>query len=162
MKVSLVAAVASNNVIGRDNKLPWHIPADLKNFRRITLGKPILMGRKTFESLASPLPGRQNIVVSRNYAYNPKGCSVYHSVDQVLQAFNNCEEMMVIGGATFYKQLLPIADRLYLTLVHRNFEGDTFFPPYNQNQWREIEREDFYQANDQDIPYSFVQYERIG
>ena len=128
MKISIIVAMADKRVIGHDNRLPWHLPADLKHFKATTMGKPIIMGRKTWESIGRPLPGRTNIVVTRDPRYTADGCVVVHSIDAALQACSGNEEVMVIGGAEFYRQVLPEASTLYLTLVHDEFEGDALFP----------------------------------
>lgn len=161
MKISLIVAIDSNGVIGSDNGLPWHLPADLQHFKRTTMGKPILMGRKTWESLGRPLPGRTNIVITRDSGYQAAGCVVVNSIDAALQAAGEQDEVMVIGGAEFYRQVLPRADTLYLTRIHETFSGDTFFPELNEADWREVERSD--QAADEKNPhdYSFIRLDRV-
>jgi len=161
MKISIVVAMAANGVIGRDNQLPWRLPADLRHFRQTTMGKPILMGRKTYESIGRPLPGRTNIVITRDRDYAAEGCVVVHSIEAALQAATPAEEVMVIGGAEFYRQVLPYADTIYLTRIHEDFEGDTFFPELKAAEWREVERSDC--APDEDNPhrYSFVRLDRV-
>jgi dihydrofolate reductase len=161
MKISIIVAMADNRVIGHDNRLPWHLPADLKHFKATTMGKPIIMGRKTWESIGRPLPGRTNIVVTRDPRYTADGCVVVHSVDAALQACSADEEVMVIGGAEFYRQVLPRASTLYLTLVHDAFEGDAFFPELDSHEWREVEREDFDADADNPHAYSFIRLERV-
>ncbi len=132
MKIAIVVAMAANRVIGRDNQLPWHLPADLKHFKQLTLGKPVVMGRKTYASIGRPLPERTNIVVTRDRDYEAPGCVVVHSLDEALAAAGEAAEVMVIGGAGIYRQVLPRTDTLYLTEVHAEFEGDTLFPwPYS-------------------------------
>ena len=143
MKISLIAAMTDDRVIGIANRLPWKLPADMQWFRRHTLGKPIVMGRKTFESFgAKPLPERRNIVITRDPDYRAEGAAVVHSVDEALQAAGDAEEVMIIGGASFYEQMLPRADRLYLTFVHANLEGDAWFPAFAPADWQEVYRED--------------------
>jgi dihydrofolate reductase len=132
---SLIVAVADNGVIGRDNALPWHLPEDLRRFKRITMGKPIVMGRKTFESIGKPLPGRQNVVVSRDANYQREGVTVVNSVDAALAAAGAAEEVMVIGGADLFRLFLPRAQRVYLTRVHGNVPGDVYWPPLDETQW---------------------------
>jgi dihydrofolate reductase len=122
-----------------DNRLPWHFSADLRRFKRITLGKPILMGRHTHESIGRPLPGRDNIVLTRDRDYAAPGCTVVHSLEAALEAAAAAPELMVIGGSTLYEQLLPKADRLYLTLIEREFPGDTLFPEFRREDWLELE-----------------------
>jgi len=141
MKISLIAAMAENHVIGRNNQLPWRLPADLKRFKALTMGKPIVMGRKTWESLGRPLPGRTNIVITRDIGYQAEGCVVVHSIDQALEVAAGSDEVMVIGGEKLYQQVLDRADRLYLTLVKSDVEGDTWFPEFDLTQWREVQRE---------------------
>lgn len=143
MIISLIWAMADNSVIGIENRLPWKLPADMKWFRRHTLGKPIVMGRKTFESFGSrPLPDRTNIVITRDTDYQADGIVVAHSIDEALQAAGDADEVMIIGGASFYEQMLPRADRLYMTLVHAEFEGDAWFPEFDLSSWHETLREE--------------------
>tara|TARA_B100001059_G_scaffold208622_1_gene221042 strand:- start:9455 stop:10021 length:567 start_codon:yes stop_codon:yes gene_type:complete len=145
MKISLVAAMAKNRVIGKDNTMPWHIPSELKYFKKITLGKPIVMGRRTFESLGRPLPGRKNIVLStqpRQHQSPDDGVVWVSSVEQAIAAAGNVEELMVIGGGKIYKLFFPYSDRLYVTDIELDVEGDTHFPDYQKNQsWQELERQ---------------------
>lgn len=161
MKLSLIWAMAEDRVIGIDNRLPWKLPADMKWFRRHTLGKPIVMGRKTFESFGGrTLPERTNIILTSDTDYRADGALVAHSLDEALQAAGEVEELMVIGGMSFYEQTLPRADRLYMTLIHARFEGDAWFPDFDMSQWRELSRED-HEADDKNpYPYSFVILER--
>lgn len=162
MIVSIIAAMADNRVIGIDNRLPWNLPADMKWFRRQTLGKPVLMGRKTFDSIGRPLTQRRNIVVSRAAGLEIEGCEVVPSIEAALELCAAEAEVMIIGGASFYQQMLPRADRLYLTLVHAEIEGDAWFPEIDFSQWREMERND--QTADQANAFacSFVILERIN
>lgn len=160
MRLSLIAAMADNRVIGRDNRLPWRLSADLQHFRRVTMGKPLLMGRRTYESIGRPLPGRHNIVLTRDPAYRAPGCTVVHSLDEALRAASDSEEIMVMGGAELYRQLLARAERLYLTLVHAEVEGDVHFPDIDPGEWREISREDFSADDNNEFDYSFVVLER--
>ncbi|WP_045779753.1 dihydrofolate reductase, partial [Methylocucumis oryzae] len=129
MEIALIAAIASNRAIGVNNKMPWHLSADLKRFKQLTMGFPIIMGRKTFESIAKPLPGRTNIIISRNLSWQQPGCLVFTSLEQALLAAEQLSErVFVIGGATLYQALLPQASVLYLTEIQQDFAGDTFFP----------------------------------
>lgn len=130
-----------NRVIGVDNRLPWRLPEDLHRFRRLTLGKPIIMGRKTHESIGRPLDGRTNIVISRGRNYRSEGCRVVDSLTAALEICPDADEVMVIGGESIYVQALPLAKRLYLTLIDAAFDGDTYFPRYEPRAWRETERE---------------------
>lgn len=159
-EIAIVVAMAENRVIGRDNRLPWHLPADLRHFRQLTLGKPVLMGRRTHESIGRPLPERINIVVTRDRDYEATGCIVAHSLESALEAAAGYAEVMVIGGTELYRQLLPRADRIYLTLVHAGFEGDAWFPELEAGEWREVERMDYPADEKNCCPYSFVRLER--
>jgi dihydrofolate reductase len=161
VRIAIVVAMDTNGLIGRDNGLPWHLPADLQHFKQITMGRPILMGRKTHESIGRPLPGRTNIVITRDAGYQAAGCVVVNSIDAALQAAGEQDEIMVIGGAEFYRQVLPRTDTIYLTRIHETFTGDTFFPELSAADWREVERSD--QAADASNPhdYSFIRLERV-
>lgn len=142
MRLSLVVAMAHGGVIGRDGGMPWHLPAELKRFRAITMGKPIVMGRRTHDSIGRTLPGRRNIVLSRDPAYRAaEGCEVFPSLDAALAALTDCEEVMIIGGATLYAEALPRATRLHLTEIDAELAGDTWFPAFDRDQWREVASE---------------------
>jgi len=134
----MVVATANNRVIGKDNDMPWHLPADLAYFKQTTLGKPIIMGRKTYESIGRPLPGRQNIVISRDVNYQAEGVNVVSSVDAALALVTDVEEVMVIGGGAIYEHCLPAAHRLYITHIEAEIQGDTQFPFYDTNVWKKI------------------------
>ncbi len=140
--ISLIAAMGHDRAIGIDNRMPWHLPADFQHFRRITLGKPVVMGRKTFESIGRPLPDRHNVVVTRDAAWRHDGVTVAPSIEAALAACGAVDEVMIIGGASFYAQLLPRAERLYLTFVDGDFEADAWFPAWEPAEWQEIERND--------------------
>ena len=162
MIISIISAVAKNRVIGNKNALPWHLPADFKYFREKTLNKTIVMGLNTFKSIGEkPLPNRKNIILNNNPNYKvPENCFLARSIDEVLEMVENDYELMVCGGASVYKQFLPMANMLYLTYIHQNFEGDTFFPEFNMQEWKEIKRED-HQPDEKNLyPYSFVVLER--
>lgn len=161
MRVTLIAAMSRNRVIGVDNSLPWHLSADLRRFKAITLGKPIFMGRKTHESIGRPLPGRLNLILSRNPEYLAEGCVVVHTLDQALLAAAGFDELMVIGGSSLYQTMLPYANRLYLTLIDAEFEGDTFFPAIHQTDWREVERQEVHGDASVPFSYQFLVLERI-
>ncbi len=163
MIVSLIWAMDDNRVIGLDNKLPWRLPADLQYFKKTTLGKPIIMGRKTFESFGSrPLPGRKNIVITRDQRYAPDpDITVVSSIESALTATGDVDEVMIIGGQQIYSQTLSLADRLYITIVHSEFTGDAFFPEFNLAAWREIKREDCKADEKNPYNYSFILMERI-
>lgn len=153
--------MASNRVIGLNNKMPWHLSADLKRFKQITLGAPILMGRKTFESIGRPLPGRANIILSRNPAYEQDGCIVVNDLETALwTGGRHGDELFVIGGADLYREMLPRADRLYMTEIKRAFAGDTFFPEWNPDEWEEIAREEIDDDVAAGFGYRFLRLER--
>ena len=151
-----------------NNNLPWHLPEDLRYFKQVTMGKPIIMGRKTFESIGRPLPGRTNIVVSRDPAYQPDNVRVVNSLDaardlaESVCMIDGCSEAMVIGGAQIYEQALPLADRLYLTQVHAEVVGDAWFPEFHPGDWAEIGREDFSAEGHNPYDYSFIVLKRIS
>ena len=157
--LALIAARARNGVIGLDNRMPWHLPEDLAHFKRVTLGKPVVMGRKTFESIGRPLPGRLNIVVTRNPDWQAAGVQVAHSLDAALAlaAAAAPEEIMLIGGAELYRQALPQADVLYLTEIDAEFAGDAFFPEVDLARWR-IDREEAGQRDSDGLRWRFVRY----
>lgn len=158
-RISLIAAVAANRVIGIDNRLPWRLPADLQHFKRLTLGHHIVMGRKTWESLPGKLPGRPHVVISRDTAYQPAGAQVVHSIEAALAACADDEEIFFIGGENLYRQALQIADRLYLTEIQQDFAGDAHFPEFERAAWRESARE----AHQSDgLAYHFVTYDRAN
>ena len=163
MKISLIVAMASNRVIGNNNVMPWHLSADLKKFKKITMGSPILMGRKTYESIGRPLPGRTNIIISRNPEYRQEGCLVFNDIETAIK--KACEiagEIFIIGGSELYKATLPIADVLYITMINREFQGDTFFPDIDMNDWSEVERENIHDDPDAAFSYSFLKFERAN
>lgn len=160
--ISLIAAMGPNRVIGRDNQLPWRLPADLRRFRSITLGKPILMGRLTHESLGRPLPQRENVVLTSDPDYRAEGCTVLTSLEVCMRRYAHVPELMVIGGATLYAQMLPEAARMYLTLVEGDFQGDTFFPEYPAEEWQETARESFEADERNPCPYTFAVLERVA
>ena len=154
--ISLIWAMAENRVIGNNNRLPWHLPADLRHFKQLTLGKPILMGRKTWESLPGLLPNRHHLVMTRDRDYRAEHCTIVHSMDEMLNAVRGASELMVVGGADLYTLMLPLADRLYMTLVHAKVDGDTRFPEIDLSQWNEIERVKYPADEKNRVPYSFV------
>ena len=154
--------MSSNRAIGLDGQMPWHLSADLKRFKQVTMGYPIIMGRLTFESIARPLPGRTNIIVSRNPAYRPEGCIVVGSIDAAIN--HGCqlaEEVFVIGGSTLYEATLPIADTLFITQINQDFNGDTFFPDFGRSHWTEVEREDVVDDPNSSFTYSFLKLQKI-
>jgi dihydrofolate reductase len=169
MRIVLVVAMAQNRVIGRGNALPWQLPEDMRHFRALTLGKPVVMGRRTFESIGRALPGRTNIVISRQPDPRlPEGVLRASSLPDALAlarevaARDGVGECMVIGGADVYRQCLPLADRIHLTLIERDAEGDVLFPEYAEADWRETARESGASAADADLRFSFLTLERVG
>ncbi len=157
--ISIIVAVAENGVIGDRNTLLWHISEDLRRFKTLTTRHPVVMGRKTCESLGRPLPNRRNVVITRS-EIQIAGCEVVHSLDEALALFPADEEVFVIGGAQIYAEALPIADRLYLTRVHRDYEGDTRFPDWNPAEWRLVASERFERGAEYPYPFTFETYER--
>ena len=153
MTISLIVAAASNDVIGSDGDLPWHLPDDLRNFKRLTTGKPIIMGRKTHESIGRPLPGRRNIVLTRDSSFAAPGCEVVASIQEALECVADADEVMIIGGGEIYAAFLPMADRVYLTRVYAEIEGDTRFAPLDGSAWQLIES-DSHEADAEHI-YAF-------
>ena len=160
MKLSLVVALSQNKVIGLQNRLPWHLPADLQHFKKLTWGKPILMGRKTFEAIGKPLPGRENLILSQDRAYQAPGCTVIHSVEQALE--HASAELMIIGGAQIYALFLPLADCIYLTEVMTEVAGDTYFPPINPKEWQVISQEHFPADEKNAYAYCFRVLDRVS
>jgi dihydrofolate reductase len=159
-RLEFVVAVARNGVIGRGNDLPWRLPADLQHFKRTTMGRPILMGRRTWESIGRPLPGRRNLVLTRDRTYAAEGAGVVHSLDDARRAADGADALMVIGGAELYRALLPAAAVMHLTEVHADVDGDVRFPDWNRGEWRETWREDHAADEKHAHPYSFVRLER--
>jgi dihydrofolate reductase len=157
--VSVIVAVAENGVIGDKNTLLWHISEDLRNFKRVTSGHPVIMGRKTFDSLGRPLPNRTNVVITRQNL-EIDGCKVVHSLEEALSLFSPEEELFVIGGAQIYAEALPLADRFYLTRVHHAYEGDTSFPKWNESEWSRMESERFERGEKYEYPFTIEIYER--
>lgn len=159
-RVSVIAALARNRVIGIENRLPWRLPEDLAHFKALTLHHPILMGRKTFESLGRPLPGRTNIVITRNVDYRRDGCLVADSIPAAIALCEDTDEVFFIGGAELYAQVIPLADRLYLTEVDVDAQGDAWFPDYDRSAFREISRESHTGTKGDTLRFDFVVYER--
>lgn len=164
MRLSLIVAMAENRVIGRDNALPWHISADLQRFRQVTMGKAVIMGRRTWESIGRPLPGRHCIVVSRDPRFEPDCIEVARSLEAAVKAAEGggTDGTFVIGGAALYEQALPHASRIYLTQVHAEVDGDTRFPEFDSSQWREVSSARFEAGDKADHPYSFVILDRVA
>lgn len=161
---SIIAAVAENNVIGKNNDLVWHLPADLKYFKETTKGHFVMMGRKTFESFGKPLRNRTHIIITRDKNYSYPDCYVVHNLQEAydIAEKNNQQEIFILGGAEIYRQSIDQTDRLYITEIRESFDGDTFFPEINKNKWKEVERNDFEPDEKNKYPYSFVRYERVS
>ncbi|HIP81470.1 MAG TPA: type 3 dihydrofolate reductase [Leucothrix mucor] len=161
MRLSMIAAMAQDRVIGKDNKMPWHLPADLQHFKKTTMNSPIIMGRKTYDSIGRPLPGRLNIVLSRDAKLEIEGCSVANTPEEALKLCADAEEVFITGGAYLYEHFLEQADRLYLTLIDASFDADTYFPDYTQLDWKEVECEDFNADEKNPHAYSFITLDRV-
>lgn len=159
MELSIIVAMAQNRAIGRNNQLLWHISADLRRFKAITMGHTIIMGRRTYQSIGRPLPGRRNIVVSRNPSFSAEGCTVAQSLEAALALCPAGDEAFVIGGGQIYAQALPLAHRMYITLVHSDMEADTFFPEYDPAQWRVVAEQEDSQADG--LAFTFIDMERL-
>tara|TARA_R110002111_G_scaffold236825_2_gene298150 strand:+ start:248 stop:745 length:498 start_codon:yes stop_codon:yes gene_type:complete len=160
MKLAIIVATDERSLIGKDNDLPWKLSADLQYFRKITMGKPLIMGRRTHESIGRPLPGRKNIIITNDLAYHAAGCIVTHSIQQAFEACEGAEEVMIMGGASLYRQCLPLADTIYLTQVQAQLDGDTWFPDWDKQQWHEVSKEMHLADEKNEYPYSFIVYER--
>ncbi len=156
--ISLIAAMANNRVIGKENQMPWHLPADLGHFKTVTMGKPVIMGRKTYESIGRPLPGRKNIVISRDENYRLEACETAVSLEEAMALVDDVEELMIIGGGYLYSQTIPQADRLYLTFIDLDVDGDTHFPPFEQLKLREVKREKHLRDEKNPYDYEFVDF----
>lgn len=158
--LALVAAVADNGIIGQGNRLPWHLPADLAHFKRLTLGRPILMGRRTWESLPGRLPRRRHIILTRDPDYRAEGCTVVRSLDEAIAAAGPVDELLIVGGGALYAEALPRAERLYLTRVHARVEGDTRFPSWNPADWIEVDRVEHPADERNPVSMTFLTLER--
>lgn len=160
MRMTLIVAMAQNRVIGAAGRLPWRLPADLRRFKALTMGYPLLMGRKTHESIGRPLPGRTNIVLTRTAGYSADGCFVVHSIDEALSRARPAKELFIIGGASLYANLLACADRIHLTLIHHDYSGDVEFPEFDVGNWTTSERQDVDAGPEFPHPYSFIVLDR--
>ncbi len=158
--IIIIAAIAQNNALGKDNQLIWHLPADLKRFKKVTSGHHVIMGRKTYESLGKPLPNRTNIIISRNKNFIAEGCIVKNSLEDAIESAKKDSTPFILGGAEIYKQALEFADILDLTFVHHDFEADAFFPEIDPDIWAETSRQDFKADEKNKYDYSFVTYKR--
>ena len=159
MILSQIAAMSDNHVIGKNNQLLWHMPNDLKHFKNTTSGHTVIMGRKTFDSVGKPLPKRRNIIITRQ-PITIEGCEVVNSIEAALALCKNEDEVFIVGGAEIYRQSLHLSDRIYLTIIHHFFDGDSFFPEISPNEWKEVSRENHPADEKNAFPYSFVTYER--
>ena len=160
--ITIIAAIGKNNELGKDNDLIWHLPNDLKRFKKFTAGHHVIMGRKTYESLGRPLPNRTNIVITRNTAYQADGCVIVHSLKEALKAAAEDENPYILGGAEIYKQAMVLADYLDLTHVDAALDADAFFPPIDKKIWKEITREEHQKDDKHQYNYSFVTYKKVG
>lgn len=158
--ISIIVAIARNGVIGAGNSLIWHISEDLRRFKAITIGHPVVMGRKTYESIGRPLPNRTNVVITRQSDFKAEGCIVVHSLQEAIQRFAENEEVFIIGGGQIYAEALPLAKRIYLTEVDADYEGDTYFPQWDRSSWQLIEQEHFPHGEKFTQPFAFLTYER--
>ena len=159
MTVSIIVAIGENNAIGKNNQLLWHMPNDLKHFKDVTSGRTIIMGRKTFDSVGKPLPKRRNIVVTRQDITIP-GCEIVKSIEDGLALCKGEDEVFIGGGAEIYKLAMHLTDRIYLTIIHKSFDADTFFPEIDRKEWKEVSREDYQPDEKNPLPYSFITLER--
>ena len=159
--VSIIVAMDSGNVIGNKNSLPWHIPGELKRFKKITMGKPIIMGRKTHKSIGKILEGRINIILTKNLSYKNINAHIFNKFEDAVDKFKSFGEIIVIGGEEIFKLALPVVKKIYLTKIHKNFEGDTWFPEINEIEWRIIETQNNFNE-EKNIKYSYLIYERIS
>ncbi len=160
--ISILVAMARNRTIGINNTLPWRIPEDLKHFKALTMGHCIIMGRKTFDSIGKPLPGRTSIVVTRKRDLKIEGCTMAHSLEEAITSCANEDEVFIVGGAELYALAMPLTATLYVTEIQQNVEGDAHFPQFDRGQWKEISREERTQESPQALEYHFVTYQRIG
>lgn len=159
--ISIIVAIAKNGVIGDKNTLLWHLREDMIHFRTITSGHPVVMGRKTYDSIGRPLPKRTNVVITRDTELQIEGCTMAHSLTEAVEMFDSSEEVFIIGGAQIYSQAMPIADRLYLTIIDKEYEGDSSFPEIDYNSWQQISCEKFERGEEFEYPFSFITLERV-
>ncbi|MFH1714486.1 MAG: dihydrofolate reductase [Candidatus Nealsonbacteria bacterium] len=159
--ISIIVAIGKKNVIGINNSLPWDLPADMEHFHKMTKGKPVLMGQRTFESISKPLPGRINAILTLDKNFSYEGCLIFYSIEEALEGLKEYPEIMICGGVSIYKQFLPLADRMYLTFIDGEFEGDAFFPEIDYSQWKETERIEKKADNQNQYNCAFVTFNRI-
>lgn len=160
MRISIIAAMSSNRAIGLSDGLPWHLPADLKRFKQLTMGRPMIMGRKTFDTIGRPLPGRLTIVVTRRTDFAHPGVLVAHSIEDALDQAGDVEEIFIAGGGEIYRLTLDVADRIYLTVIHQEFEGDAFFPPFDESKWEVVEEQEFHPDEQNPLRFTFLTLDR--
>lgn len=160
-KISILVAMAKNRVIGINNTLPWRCPEDLKHFKALTMGHHILMGRKTYESIGKPLPGRTTVIITRKAHLKAEGCLVAHSLEEAISLCDNDHEIFIVGGTDIYTQALPLADKLYLTEIQKDVTGDAEFPDFNLSEWQEISREIRHQETPEPLEFHFIEYQRF-
>ncbi|MDA7025710.1 dihydrofolate reductase [Bacillus sp. CLL-7-23] len=160
--ISFIFAMDRNNLIGQNNDLPWHLPEDLKYFKKVTSGHPVIMGRKTFESIGKPLPNRRNIVVTSNRNITIPDCEILYSVQEIVKFASKEEECFVIGGSTLYRELFPFAEKLYMTKIDEAFEGDRYFPEFAENEWEMVSRKKGLKDDKNPYNYEFLVYQRKG
>jgi dihydrofolate reductase len=161
-KISIIVAMAQNRTIGIKNTLPWRCPEDLKHFKTLTMGHHMIMGRKTFDSIGKPLPGRTTVVITRNHSLKLDGCLIAHSMHEAIAACAGDDEVFIVGGAELYSQAIPLAETLYITEIQQNIDGDAHFPSFDINKWQEIERIKQHQTMPQPLSYHFVTYKRLN
>lgn len=160
MSLSIIVALSENHVIGSGNQLPWKLSADLKRVKALTMGHHLIMGRKTYESIGRPLPGRTNVIITRNNAYSPEGCVVVNSLSEALSVAKDDPEVFVFGGGEIFREALPLVNKIYLTIVHCTIDGDTHFPELNLSDWTELDRQEFKADEKNQYDYSFVTLQR--
>jgi dihydrofolate reductase len=161
VKISIIVAASTNNVIGKDGGLPWRLPEDLRRFKQVTMGKPMIMGRATWESIGRALPGRKNIVMTRQKDFVAEGCDVVATIDDAIKTAGNAEEVMIIGGGNLYRQFLPRTDRIYFTRVHVRIDGDTYFPEFNEGEWDLSAKEAFSASTEREYAFDILMLDRI-
>jgi len=159
--ISIIVAIGKNRVIGKDNQLIWHLPADLKRFKQITMGHSMIMGRKTFESIGKALPGRTTVIVTRDKNYKQVNCLVANSTEQAIEICKNDSEIFIVGGAQIFEKAIALTDKIYLTQIHESFDGDVFFPALNEDEWKIISQEDHTADEKNKYDYSFINYMKV-
>lgn len=160
MTLSIIVALSENNVVGINNQLPWHLSADLKRVKTLTMGHHLIMGRKTHESIGKPLPGRTNVIITRNKNYKAEGCIVVSSLQEALETSKGDSEVFIFGGGEIFREALPLVQKIYMTRVHHHVDGDTHFPQLNTSDWKEISRQDFEADEKNNFSYSFIELEK--